>query len=101
MRTREFVGTIRYLEFEWDSAKAASNERKHGITFEDAVTVFSDPHAIDAPDLAEPGRFVIIGESRRTRILFVVFAEKAEAEVIRIISARRAAPAQRKRYQDG
>ncbi len=99
--TKVSVATIRYGEFEWDSAKAAKNERKHGVSFDDAATVFSDPHAIDAPDLAEPVRFVIIGESRLTRILFVVFAEKAGAEVIRIISARRAAPAQRKRYEDG
>jgi hypothetical protein len=70
------VATVEYGEFEWDASKAAQNERKHGVTFPDAMTVFSDPRAIDAPDIFEPNRFVIIGTSQIARILFVVFAER-------------------------
>ncbi len=93
------VTTVAYGDFEWDATKAAQNERKHGVAFREAVTVFSDPRAIDAPDLVEPSRFVIIGMSRLARTLFVVFAERGER--IRIISARRANAAQRKTYEEG
>lgn len=89
--------TVDYGDFEWDEAKAAQNERKHGVAFPEAVTVFSDPRAIDAPDLLEPHRFVILGMSQLARILFVVFAERGER--IRIISARRANAVQRKKYE--
>jgi len=56
--------------FEWDAAKARANARKHGVTFEEATTVFDDPHALDAPDRYDPERFVIIGVSSRSRLLF-------------------------------
>jgi uncharacterized DUF497 family protein len=75
------------------------NERKHKVTFSEATTVFSDPRAIDAPDLVEPRRFVIIGMSRLSRVLFVVFAEK-DGSRIRIISARKASPSQRRKYYE-
>ena len=93
------VTTVEYGDFEWDASKAAQNERKHGVAFREAVIVFSDPRAIDAPDLVEPSRFVIIGMSRVARVLFVVFAERGDR--IRIISARRANAAQRKKYEEG
>lgn len=63
------------------------------------MTVFSDPRAIDAADVLEPNRFVIIGMSQIARMLFAVFAERGER--IRIISARRANAAQRKKYEKG
>jgi uncharacterized DUF497 family protein len=91
------VATVQYGDFEWDPRKAAGNERKHSVTFFEAVTVFSDPRAIDAPDLVEPHRFVIIGMSQSARVLFVVFAEVGER--MRIISARRANAAQRRKYE--
>lgn len=90
--------TVDYGDFEWDATKAAQNERKHGVGFPEAVTVFSDPRAIDAPDIVEPSRFVIIGMWRIARMLFVVFAEGGER--IRIISARLATAAQRKKYEE-
>ena len=93
------MATVEYGDFEWDASKAAQNERKHGVTFPEAMTVFSDPRAIDAPDIFEPNRFVIIGMSQIARMLFVVFAERGER--IRIISARRANAAQRKKYDEG
>jgi len=92
------VATVEYGDFEWDARKGAENERKHGVTFFEAATVFSDPRALDAPDLVEPHRFVIIGMSQSARTLFVVFAERGDR--IRIISARRANAAQRRKYEE-
>jgi uncharacterized DUF497 family protein len=92
------VATVAYGDFEWDPRKAAENERKHGVTFFEAATVFSDPQALDAPDLVIPHRFVIIGMSQSARTLFVVFAERGER--VRIISARRANAAQRRKYEE-
>ena len=65
------MSTVRVGDFEWDEAKARTNLRKHGVSFTDAVTVFLDPRAIDAPDLEEPDRFVVIGRATSTRVLFV------------------------------
>jgi hypothetical protein len=93
------VPTVRYGDFEWDVAKAASNRRKHGVSFQEATTVFDDPDALDAPDLHLPERFVIIGRSAYARVLFVVHAERGER--IRIISARRASSTQRRKYEQG
>ena len=93
------MATIRYGDFEWDDEKALRNARKHGVTFEEATTAFDDPRAIDAPDLDAAERFVLIGFSVRDRILFVVHAVREER--IRIISARRASRAQRKKYEEG
>lgn len=84
-------------EFEWDEEKAIENLRRHGVAFVEAITVFGDPLAIDAPDLYVPDRFVIIGSSSLNRVLFVVHAERGER--IRIITARRASRAQRELYE--
>jgi len=54
-------------DFEWDAAKAAANARKHRVTFEEAATVFDDPAAVDAPDVLDSSRFVIIGCSAFAR----------------------------------
>ena len=81
------------LRFEWDSRKAAANRRKHGISFEEAETVFSDELArlLDDPDHSDlEDRFVMLGLSAALRILVVVHCYRADDEVIRIISARRA-----------
>jgi uncharacterized protein len=92
------MATIVYGDFEWDAAKAAANAKKHGITFEEASTVFDDASALDAPDLVDPLRSVIIGRSHDTRVLFVVHLEHGDR--VRIISARKASPAQRKKYEE-
>lgn len=89
------VALQRYGDFEWDTTKARENLRKHGVSFEEAITAF----ALDAPDLYIPGRFVLIGYSHRARVLFVVHAERGSR--IRIISARKASPAQRRKYEEG
>jgi uncharacterized DUF497 family protein len=91
------MATILYGDFEWDDVKAAANVKKHGVTFEEASTVFDDADALDAPDLLDPTRFVILGRSHEARVLFVVHAEVGDR--IRIISARKASPAQRKKYE--
>lgn len=90
--------TVRFGDFAWDSRKAAANVAKHGISFEDAATVFDDVQALDAPDLYEHDRFVLIGRSSRDRVLFVVHAV-VEHDRIRIISARKASRAQREAYE--
>ena len=86
-------------DFEWDDNKAAANERKHSVTFVEAMTAFLDERGLAAPDSEHPGRFVLIGMSRALRVLFVVSAESGER--IRLISARKASPTQRKLYENG
>ena len=90
------MATFVYGDFEWDELKAAANVKKHDVTCEEASTVFDDPSALDAPDLEDPSRFVVVGRSHHARILFVVHAQRGER--IRIISARRASPDQRRKY---
>ena len=91
--------TFRFGDFEWDEAKARANFRKHGVSFSEAATCFLDPAAFTAPDKEYPDRFILIGLSRQLRVLFVVSAEAGEC--VRIISARKATPAQRRIYEDG
>lgn len=90
---------VRLGDFEWDGAKARANERKHGVSFAEAMGAFLDIRAFSAEDKDDPTRFVIIGLSHRLRVLFVVAA--AAGDRIRLISARKASPAQRKVYEHG
>jgi len=87
--------------FEWDSEKARSNARKHGVTFDEAATVFGDPLSLLMPDpdhsIAED-RYVVLGLSNRQRLLVVAFAERPPRT--RLISARRASPQERRRYEE-
>lgn len=90
------------MRFEWDVGKAASNVRKHGVTFEEAASVFYDPLAAtgDDPDHSfEESRAVTFGMSSASRLLVVAHTNRGE--VIRIISARLAAAAERKLYEEG
>jgi hypothetical protein len=88
-------------QFTWNSSKAAINLRKHGVAFQEALTVFADPLARihDDPEhsMGEP-REVIVGHSTRNRLLVVVFIER-ESEV-RVISARRATRHEREEYEE-
>ena len=89
------------LKFEWDSRKADSNAKKHGVTFEEAGTVLSDLLSITIPDPLHPGdeeRWVTVGQSDRKRMLVVVHTERDA--VIRLISARLASAHERKRYEE-
>ena len=80
--------------FEWDDKKAASNRRKHGITFDDATQVFDDPYALAEQNRIEGGerRWQMIGMCAGLMILFVAYTvvEEGRNEIIRVISARRA-----------
>ncbi len=90
------------MDFEWDPAKATANESKHGVTFEEAMTVFGDPLelTISDPDHSmEEFRFVSIGLSGARRLLIVSYTERDE--VIRLISARLATAQERKQYETG
>jgi hypothetical protein len=95
------VATVVYAGFEWDDAKAEANERKHGVTFEEAATALVDPRAIEAPEYDQPDRFVTLGMSAFLRVLFVVHTEQARSGRVRIISARKASTAQRRIYEKG
>lgn len=81
------------IEFEWDSSKAKSNEKRHGVTFEEARTVFYDDYAAqfyDEGHSEEKDRFLLLGVSNRARLLMIVHCERVDGDVIRIISARKA-----------
>lgn len=89
------------LRFEWDTKKASSNERKHGVTFDEAKSVFSDENALVIPDpdhSQAEDRFIILGMSSHDRALVVVHCFREEGAVIRIISARRAGTKEQKPY---
>lgn len=88
-------------QFEWDARKAAANYAKHGVTFEEAQTVFFNALAvIFADDRHSVGerRELILGHSLRHRLLLVCFTEHDER--IRVISARRATPRERQDYEE-
>ncbi|HEX7669459.1 MAG TPA: BrnT family toxin [Polyangiaceae bacterium] len=92
---------MRYGGFEWDDRKASSNVRKHGVSFEEATTAFLDDLSVVYGDLVHADRFVLIGASLSSRLLVVVYAERIEAEVIRIITARRATRQEQGHYEEG
>jgi uncharacterized DUF497 family protein len=94
------VALVVFGDFEWDREKATANWRKHGVTFEEALTALADPRAIEAPDLIDPSRHITIGVSMFSRTLFVVHTESVHGRT-RLISARRASPAQRRMYEEG
>jgi len=88
------------LEFEWDPAKASENGRKHGVTFEEAATVFGDPMAriFDDPEhSSDEPREIIVGYSEQERLLLVAFTERPPR--VRIISARPATRGEQQRHE--
>ena len=87
------------MRFEWDPAKARANRRKHGVSFEEAVTCFADEHGRFYEDVVHSTRFVLIALSSRDRLVFCVHAE-LEGDGIRIISARLATKPERRRYEE-
>lgn len=91
------------VNFEWDNNKALINEKKHGITFEEASTVFYDENAIlfDDPDHSEAEeRFLMLGISEQTKMLIVSHCYRGKDGIIRIISARKATKKEAKQYID-
>jgi len=92
---------VHMIEFEWDKNKAKSNLKKHGVSFEEAQSVFYDDLAVqffDEDDTSEE-RFILLGTSNLTRVLVVVHCERDEGGVLRIISARKATRAEMQYYR--
>jgi uncharacterized DUF497 family protein len=90
------------LSFEWDGNKAKSNVAKHGVSFEEATTVFADPLSVTIPDPTHSqgeDRWIILGNSHQRKLLIVVHTERRDN--IRIISARCATRRERKSYEEG
>jgi uncharacterized protein len=88
------------MEFEWDQSKAASNLKKHGVSFEEAKTVFDNSLAVIFDDEAHSvseQREIIIGHSRQNRLLLIAFTERSGN--VRIISARLATRQEREDYE--
>ncbi len=86
----------RTFRFAWDPEKAAANKRKHGVSFDEATSVFEDPELAYFVDLDDPERFIAIGHSALARMLVVVHLEAGGT--IRVISARKATRHERKAY---
>jgi len=88
-------------DFEWDDEKAKSNLKKHGVSFEEATTIFNDPKiaTISDPDHSkDEERFVSLGKSFIQRLLSVIHTERSERT--RLISARKATKTERKTYEN-
>jgi uncharacterized DUF497 family protein len=89
------------IKFEWSSAKASVNLDKHGISFEEAQSVFYDEFAVqffDTENSEAEDRFLMLGMSGEARLLIVCHCERDEGDVIRIISARKATRTERQYY---
>ncbi len=98
---RMYTVCMKPIQFEWDREKNNLNQRKHKVSFEEAKTVFFDPEAllIHDPDHSyDAERFIIMGLSRKLRVLVVCHCYRSNDEVIRIISARRANKEEIKSY---
>lgn len=90
------------IAFEWDPAKAATNLRKHGVSFEEAQSVFYDEFAVqffDEEHSAGEERFLMLGMSVHAQVLIVCHCERSDGRVIRIISARKATRSERAFYR--
>jgi len=90
------------LRFDWDERKNRSNKKKHGVSFEEARSVFLDENArlIDDPDHSQDeARFILMGVSEILRVLVVCHCYRQDGDVIRIISARRADSEERSSYE--
>ena len=90
------------MQFHWDENKAERNRSKHGVSFEEAKTVFDDPLYVDFydPDHSEgEERYLIVGQSSQGRFLIVSYTERGDS--IRIISARQVTQTERETYEEG
>ena len=90
------------LEFTWDAKKANSNLKKHGVSFEEARSVFFDEYAIefyDAPHSEEEDRFLLLGFSAYARLLLICHCCRESEGTVRIISARKAVKSESEHYR--
>ena len=95
-------GILDYVGYEWDDEKAKSNLEKHGVSFEEAATIFGDPLYVDFYDpdhSVDEHRYLIMGQSRAGRLLIVSYTERDD--IVRLISAREVTSAERKAYEEG
>jgi uncharacterized protein len=91
------------VQFEWDAAKATSNQKKHGVSFEEAQSVFYDEFAVqffDEDNSVSEDRFLMLGFSDKARLLMVCHCERDQGSAIRIISARKATQSESKFYRE-
>ena len=89
------------ITFEWDQGKATSNQKKHGVSFEEARSIFYDEFAVqffDDENSKSEDRFLMLGFSDEARLLIVCHCERENGNVIRIISARKATKKEGKYY---
>lgn len=90
------------IKFEWDTAKAISNKKKHGVSFEEAQSVFYDEFAVqffDGDGSASEDRFLMLGFSDEARLLIVCHCERDQGNTVRIISARKATKSESHYYK--
>ncbi len=91
------------IRFEWDPAKAESNIKKHGVTFEEAKSVFYDDYALQFFDEShsqlQEDRFLMLGTSSESNILLVCHCERESGNTVRIISARKATKSEKRHYR--
>lgn len=90
------------IEFDWDPAKAKRNLKNHGVSFDEAKTVFYDDFArqfYDEGHSEDEDRFLLLGVSNTSRILLICHCEIESTDVIRIISARKATAKERQLYE--
>lgn len=92
------------MDFEWNSAKDLANQRKHGVAFDEAKSVFFDEYAVqfyDEGHSEEEDRFIMLGMSNESRVLIVCHCERNQGNTIRIISARKATKTESSYYPKG
>lgn len=93
---------LHFVDYDWDDEKAESNLEKHGVSFEEAATIFDDPLYVDFYDpdhSVDEHRYLIMGQSTAGRLLIVAYTERDD--VVRLISAREVTSAERKVYEEG
>jgi uncharacterized protein len=91
------------LKFTWNESKNSSNQKKHGLSFEEAKTVFYDDNArliLDQAHSEEENRFILLGLSSQLKILVVCHCYRENEQIIRIISARKATKTETKQYKE-
>jgi uncharacterized DUF497 family protein len=91
------------IKFSWDERKNTSNKKKHGLSFQEAVTVFHDENARLIPDPShslEEDRFILLGISSKLRVLIVCHCYREKEQLVRIISARKATRQEKQQYED-
>jgi len=99
-----YVTEYEGILFDWDEAKENANEKKHGVSFDEAMTAFVDEHAQiydDDEHSNDEDRFILIGHSIKTRLLMVCHCYRDSDTITRIISARIATEHERQKYENG